>query len=187
MLAHSGEAEKSAILGVACRSLEPAEDLRGSLCEVHRDEWGLAPRPVQWDFITTKPRVLRGLHVHRLRHDYMITVGGYATIGLVDIRRQSPSFRRSMTIAVAGDRPQVIIVPPGVAHGIYTPGPMLYLYGLSNYYDGKDQLGCRFDDPALEIGWPDKEPIQLPRDTRLPDLNTLLQEFEAAGGVGKGL
>jgi dTDP-4-dehydrorhamnose 3,5-epimerase len=117
----------------------------------------------------------------------MITVGGYATIGLVDIRRQSPSFLRSMTIAVAGDRPQVIIVPPGVAHGIYTPGAMLYLYGLSNYYDGADQLGCRFDDPALEIGWPDKEPIQLPRDTHLPDLNTLLQEFEAPASVGKGL
>jgi dTDP-4-dehydrorhamnose 3,5-epimerase len=178
---------KEAILGVSLRPLAPAEDLRGSLCEVHRDGWELAPRPVQWDLITTKPRVLRGVHVHRLRYDYMIAIQGTAIIGLTDIRRRSPSFRRGMTIEVAGDRPRVVIVPPGVAHGIYTPGPMLYLYGLTNYYDGQDQLGCRFDDPALGIAWPDNNPIQLPRDTRLPDLDVLLRQFEAAGGVGDGL
>jgi dTDP-4-dehydrorhamnose 3,5-epimerase len=187
MLAAASAEAKWAIDGVLVRALQSIPDLRGSLCEIHRDGWGLAPRPVQWDFITTKSRVLRGIHVHRLRYDYLIVVQGRATFGLADLRRRSPSFRRSMAFSVAGDRPEVIIVPPGVAHGVFAHEAMIYLYGLSHPYDGGDQLGCRYDDAALDIDWPDKQPVLLPRDLDLPDFETLLEEFEAAGGVPEGL
>jgi len=175
------------IEGVLVRPLEPIADLRGSLCEIHRDGWGLAPRPVQWDFITTKARVLRGTHVHRLRYDYLIVVQGRATFGLADLRRRSPTFRQSMVIEAAGDSPEVVIVPPGVAHGIFAHEAMIYLYGLTHPYDGNDQMGCRYDDATLGIDWPDKDPVLLPRDLNLPDFETLLREFEAAGGVPAGL
>jgi dTDP-4-dehydrorhamnose 3,5-epimerase len=173
----------AAIAGVRMRSLAPARDLRGSLCEIHRDSWGLAAPPVQWDFVNTRSRVLRGVHVHRLRTDYIVVVSGRATIGLADLRRNGPSFRRGMTLKADGEAPQVLIIPPGVAHGIYAHDPVTYLYGLSAYYDGVDQAGCRFDDPALEIDWPSLDPTLLPRDADLPDFETLLCEFEAAGGV----
>lgn len=186
-LAFSRMAATGRIDGVLVRALDPIPDLRGSLCEIHRDGWGLAPRPVQWDFITTKARVLRGLHVHRLRYDYLIVIQGNATYGLADLRRGSSSFRRSMVIRSSGERPEVVIVPPGVAHGIYAYNSMLYLYGLSHAYDGGDQSGCRFDDPALGIDWPDRDPVLLPRDAGMQDVQSLLQEFEAAGGVPKGL
>ncbi|MGH6883454.1 dTDP-4-dehydrorhamnose 3,5-epimerase family protein [Hypericibacter sp.] len=172
-----------AIAGVRLRPLMPARDLRGSLCEIHRDSWELAARPVQWDFINTRSHVLRGVHVHRLRTDYIVVVGGQATIGLADLRRNRSSFRRGMTLKADGEVPQVLIIPPGVAHGIYAHDPVTYLYGLSAYYDGVDQAGCRFDDPALEIDWPSPDPILLPRDADLPGFEILLREFEAAGGV----
>ncbi len=143
----------------------------------------MAARPLQWDFINTRARVLRGVHVHRLRHDYIVVVGGRATIGLADLRRTGPSFRRGMTLRADGETPQVLIIPPGVAHGIYAHGSVTYLYGLSAYYDGVDQAGCRFDDPDLDIDWPSPAPILLPRDADLPDFATLLRQFEAAGGV----
>jgi len=173
--------------GVLVRALEPISDLRGSLCEIHRDGWGLAPRPVQWDFITTKARVLRGVHVHRLRFDYLIVVQGKATYGLADLRRRSPTFGQSMVIGAVGDKPEVVIVPPGVAHGIFAHEAMIYLYGLSHPYDGTDQMGCRYDDATLGIDWPVNEPVLLPRDLDLPDFETLLREFEAAGGVSASL
>lgn len=177
------QVKSAAIAGVRLRPLAPAPDLRGSLCEIHRDSWELAARPVQWDFINTRRHVLRGVHVHRLRTDHIVVVGGRATIGLADLRRNSPSFRRGMTLEADGEAPQILIVPPGVAHGIYAHDPVIYLYGLSAYYDGVDQAGCRFDDPALEIDWPSPDPILLPRDADLPDFGTLLRQFEAAGGV----
>jgi len=181
------ESKPSHIAGVFLRPLTLACDLRGSLCEIHRDSWGLAPDPLQWDFINTRAKVLRGVHVHRRRYDYIVVVGGQATIGLADLRRSKSSFRRGMTLKASGEAPQVLIVPPGVAHGIYAHGPVTYLYGLSAYYDGQDQAGCRFDDPALAIDWPSRDPILLPRDAALPDFETLLQQFEAAGGVAPGL
>jgi dTDP-4-dehydrorhamnose 3,5-epimerase len=187
VLASSRMAAADRIEGVLLSALDPIPDLRGSLCEIHRDGWGLAPRPVQWDFITTRARVLRGLHVHRLRYDYLIVVQGSATYGLADLRRGSPSFRRSMVLRSSGEQPEVVIVPPGVAHGIYAHESMLYLYGLSSAYDGGDQSGCRFDDPALGIEWPDRNPILLPRDADMQSAQSLLQEFEEAGGVPEGL
>ena len=173
----------AAIAGVRMRALATARDLRGSLCEIHRDSWDLATRPGQWDFIHTRAKVLRGVHGHRLRTDYIVVVGGRATIGLADLRRTGPCFRRGMTLESDGETPQVLIIPPGVAHGIYAHEAVTYLYGLSSYYDGIDQAGCRFDDPALDIDWPSPDPILLPRDAVLPDFETLLRQFEAAGGV----
>ncbi len=178
---------KGGIARVTVTALAPNADLRGSLCEIHRDAWKLAPRPVQWDFVASSPKVLRGVHVHRLRHDYLIILEGTATIGLTDMRRRAGSFRQAMSIATSGARPEVVMVPPGVAHGIYAHDRMLYLYGLTRYYDGDDQLGCRFDDPALGVAWPDRDPVRLSREAKLPGFEELLRQFESAGGVADDL
>ena len=167
--------------GVTVRSFAPIGDMRGALCEIHRDEWALAPRPLQWDFVTTHPRVLRGMHVHRLRWDYIILLEGHATIGLRDVRRDAESFGRNMMIELTGERPAVVTVPPGVAHGIFAHSALRYLYGLTVAWDGTDEdLGCRYDDPVLAIKWPSDDPVVLPRDLDLPDFATLLRQYEAA-------
>jgi dTDP-4-dehydrorhamnose 3,5-epimerase len=184
--AASGEVP-AGIVGVAVRPLDPNLDVRGSVCEIHRDSWGLAPRPVQWDFIVTRANVLRGVHVHRLRYDYMVVTKGRGTFGFADLRPNSPSFRRSMTVEASGERPCVVIVPPGVAHGIYAHDDMIYLYGLTAYWAGTDEIGCRFDDPAMNIPWPVKDPVLLARDAELPDFEALLRRFLEAGGVAPGL
>lgn len=44
---------EACIVGVSVRAFDPVEDVRGSLCEIHHDDWKLAPRPVQWDYIVT--------------------------------------------------------------------------------------------------------------------------------------
>ncbi len=51
------------IAGVTVRAVEAIGDVRGALSEIYRDEWAMGPRPVQWDFIRSKPGVLRGVHV----------------------------------------------------------------------------------------------------------------------------
>lgn len=167
------------IAGVTVRAVEPIDDVRGALCEIHRDEWALGPRPVQWDFIRSRPGVLRGVHVHRLRWDYFVLLDGQARIGLTDVRRAG-TFRRSMTIDVDSQHPTVVTVPPGVAHGVFAKSPLLYLYGLSVAWDGTDEdLGCRYDDPALGVTWSVTPPLLLQRDLELPDFDTLVRQYEA--------
>ena len=43
-----------------------------------------------------------------------------------------------------------------------------------------DELGCRWDDPALEIPWPQQGAHVSPRDEALPPLAVLTGELEAA-------
>lgn len=172
--------EEAVIAGVAVRPIASIGDMRGSLCEVHRDDCGLAPHPVQWDFVTSCPQVLRGVHVHCLRWDYIIVLKGRATIGLKYVRRGERSFRRGMLIDVVGERPTLVTIPPGVAHGIFAYTALNYLYGLTVAWDGSDEdLGCRHDDPELGIKWPSQTPIMMPRDMALPDFATLLRDYES--------
>jgi dTDP-4-dehydrorhamnose 3,5-epimerase len=167
------------IAGVAVRAVDAIGDVRGALCEIHRDEWAMAPRPVQWDFIRSKADVLRGVHVHRLRWDYFVLLEGQARIGLTDVRRAC-TFRRSMTIDIDSQHPAIVTVPPGVAHGVFAKTALLYLYGLSVAWDGNDEdLGCRYDDPALGVEWSSTPPLLLQRDLELPDFDTLVRQYEA--------
>jgi dTDP-4-dehydrorhamnose 3,5-epimerase len=178
-LAPDNNSAGSRIAGVTVRAVDAIGDVRGALSEIHRDEWALGPRPVQWDFIRTRPGVLRGVHVHRLRWDYFVLLDGQARIGLTDVRRAS-TFRRSMTIDVNSEHPTVVTVPPGVAHGVFAKSALLYLYGLSVAWDGSDEdLGCRYDDPALGVEWSSAPPLLLQRDLELPDFDTLVRQYEA--------
>lgn len=169
------------IAGVTVHTFDSIEDTRGALAEIHRDEWKLAPRPVQWNLIRTDANVLRGVHVHCLRWDYIVVIDGLGTVGLTDVRRDQRSFARSMVIEMTGDRPTVVTIPPGVAHGIYANTALKHLYGLTVGWDGSDEeLGCRYDDPALSIKWPGARPLLLQRDLDLPDFAALLRRYEAA-------
>lgn len=169
-----------AIVGVTVRAFAANADMRGELFEIHRDDWQLAPRPVQWDFVTRRANALQGVHVHCRRWDYVIVLDGQATIGLKDIRCGQPSFGRSMAIEVSGREPTVVTIPPGVAHGIFARTALRYLYGLSVAWSGDDDdLGCRYDDPALAITWPAGAPLVLPRDLALPDFATLVSRYAA--------
>jgi dTDP-4-dehydrorhamnose 3,5-epimerase len=176
----SGTREPAPIVGVTVRAFAANADVRGDLFEIHRDDWGLAPRPVQWDFVTRQANVLQGVHVHCRRWDYVVVLEGQATIGLKDIRRGQPSFGRTMTIEVSGREPTVVIVPPGVAHGIFARTALRYLYGLTVAWNGDDDdLGCRYDDPALALAWSARSPLLLQRDLDLPDFATLLRRYAA--------
>jgi dTDP-4-dehydrorhamnose 3,5-epimerase len=173
--------------GVRVRPLDPIGDMRGSLCEVHRDTWDLAPRPVQWDFIFSKAGTLRGVHVHRLRWDFVVVLEGHATIGLKDIRRAGRSFGNVMAIDIPDGRPTVVTIPPGVAHGVFASTALRYLYGLTVPWDGADEdLGCRYDDAALAIPWPNEPRRVLPRDLELPDFATLVERYDAMTRGGSG-
>lgn len=168
------------------RVLDPKLDIRGSFCEIHRDEWELAPRPVQWSSVITNTNALRGFHVHCTRWDYFVLLQGHAVLGFKDLRRDQTSFGTGATLDVPPGPPTTIAVPPGVAHGLYAKSTVLFLYGITVAWDGVSQdLSCPYDDPELGIAWPSKNAIVVPHSQDLPDHSTLLQRYEeiASGRV----
>ena len=71
--------------------LVPHRDERGSFVELFREEWETDVHPVQWNAVDSEQGVLRGVHVHPRHDDYLTVVRGSATVGLRDLRDDSPT------------------------------------------------------------------------------------------------
>jgi dTDP-4-dehydrorhamnose 3,5-epimerase len=145
--------------GVTLMALTTHPDNRGELTEIFRNEWHGSPLPVQWMISRTEPNVLRGVHVHARHWDYYCVVAGEITVGLHDLRSPVPAARRSAMLRLTGTQLQMLAIPPGVAHGFYSPGDSLHVIGTSSYYDPADHRGCRWDSSELGLDWPCNAPV----------------------------
>lgn len=155
-------------------------DNRGVFTELFREEWVPGVRPIQWNAVHSKAGVLRGVHVHPRHTDYLTMASGEMTLGLCDLRPESPTFRLALTLELAADNPKAAIVPPGVAHGFYFVEDSIHVYAVSHYWDLADELGCRWDDPALGIPWQHETAQISVRDEALQSLAELEAELAAA-------
>jgi dTDP-4-dehydrorhamnose 3,5-epimerase len=163
--------------------LEPHRDERGTFLELFRDEWETDVKPVQWNVVDSEEGVLRGVHVHPCHDDYLTVVRGRVTIGLKDLRPESPSEGFAACVELSAEQPAAISIPHGVAHGFYFHQASTHIYAVSHYWDLADELGCRWDDPSLEIPWPQSEAHISTRDAELPSLAELRAAFESAWRV----
>jgi dTDP-4-dehydrorhamnose 3,5-epimerase len=155
-------------------------DARGSLTEVFRESWNTGVTPVQWNIVHSAAETLRGVHAHARHQDYLLLVRGELHLALHDLRPESPTTGLSAVYVMSEDRPEAIVIPTGVAHGFYFPGPATYLYAVSAYWDTDDELGCRWDDPALDLDWAPAAPVISPRDAAAGSLADLQKAFEAS-------
>ena len=110
--------------GVEVLPLQAHFDDRGRFTEIYRDEWRLGPRPVQWSMVRSAANVLRGVHVHALHVDYLTVAYGELILGLRDLRPSSPSHGLSVLLTLSAEDPHLVVIPVGVAHGFYFPGPL---------------------------------------------------------------
>jgi dTDP-4-dehydrorhamnose 3,5-epimerase len=184
----------SSIEGVRFGAVPRHADARGSFRELWRASAfptltsaetgapeGSEPRFVQANLSTSARGVLRGLHYHRRQLDYWVVASGRALVALVDVRP---------LLVGRGDRPIVethevaaddwVIIPAGVAHGFLALEPLDMLYLVTNEFDGADELGFAWDDPAVGVPWPafagtpDGRPILSDRDKTNPLLAELV-------------
>jgi dTDP-4-dehydrorhamnose 3,5-epimerase len=176
----------SVMAGVSYGHLVSHGDLRGSFTELWRASHrhaGDAPF-VQANLSTSARGVLRGLHFHQRQLDYWVVLEGRAFVALVDAR--GPVSGTSAVPAVETrelGRYDWVVIPAGVAHGFLALEPTRLLYLVSNEYDGTDELGFAWDDPAVGVPWPrvpgtsDQRPIVSPRDASNPTFNELVDRL----------
>ena len=148
------------------------EDPRGALVELCRNAWLEPDEPVQWNAITNRSGVLRGVHWHNHHVDFISPVYGSLFVAAVDLRIDSPTEGRSEVIELEAAAPRAIVIPAGVAHGFYSARESVVMYGVSAYWDPDDELGVRWDDPALGIPWPSEaaNAVISDRDASFPTL-----------------
>ena len=147
-------------------------DDRGAFMESFRREW--FPW-VSWDRMQANcsisaAGVLRGLHYHHRQIDYWFVTRGVIRVGLVDLRPSSPAYCQGTTLEMGDSNRIGLFVPSGVAHGFYALTDATLTYLVNNYYDGADELGVAWDDPAIGVAWEADEPRLSVRDQRNPRL-----------------
>jgi dTDP-4-dehydrorhamnose 3,5-epimerase len=144
---------------------------------------GRPPRFVQANLSDSAPGVLRGLHFHRRQLDFWVVSAGRAFVVLVDARPMLAGAQRPIVETRTLEADEWVVIPTGVAHGFLALEQLAMLYLVTNEYDGTDELGFAWDDPAVGVPWPDPtalptpdgRPIVSERDRTNPPLAELIR------------
>jgi dTDP-4-dehydrorhamnose 3,5-epimerase len=167
--------------GVFVIDATPHEDDRGffarSYCAHEFEAHGLNSAVVQCNVSYNRSRgTLRGMHYQeppaaeaklvRCLHGALYDV-------VVDIRPDSPTFRRWTAVELRGDAgraPRMLFVPEGFAHGFLTlEDHTEVLYQMSAFYAPSAARGFRWNDPAFAVTWPEAVQVISERDRTYPD------------------
>ena len=161
-------------------SLDIFHDQRGFFCERFRAdkfaEMGITDQFLQTNHSRSVPGVIRGLHFqHAPMQGKLVGVTHGAILDVaVDVRPNSPTFGKSVTVELSEENAELLWIPPGFAHGFAVIGnrPADVVYYVTELYNGAGESGIRLDDPTLAIQWPTalSRAIISPRDLAQPSL-----------------
>ena len=137
------------------------EDARGLFFESFNERdfaaAGISARFVQENVSESRAYVLRGLH-YQIRHvqgKLLRVLSGEIFDVVVDLRRSSPYFGRSLTLTLDAARARSLWVPPGFAHGFLSLAPATRVqYQVTDFWSRADEVSLAWNDPALGIEWP---------------------------------
>ena len=142
----------------------------GIECTFVQDNWSRSTRGV-----------LRGLH-YQLRNPQakLVTVMHGAVYDVaVDIRKGSPTFGQWVGEELTEENGHQLFVPRGFAHGFVVLSDSVdFIYKCDNYYTPGDEYGIAWNDPDLNIQWPDAgaEPILSDKDRMTEPLKSTPEE-----------
>jgi len=115
--------EKTTIEGVQVIPIRRYNDDGGSFLELTRLVKGVSTAvkglPIaQINYSQMEPSALKAFHVHKKQTDvWFVPSDGKILLVLVDLRISSPSHGALMRLILGDDNSQLIVIPPGVAHG----------------------------------------------------------------------
>jgi dTDP-4-dehydrorhamnose 3,5-epimerase len=127
--------------------------------------------------------VVRGLHFQwdPPQGKLMRVVAGRAFLVAVDIRPGSPTLGRTVTVEATADDPLLVWAPASFARGFAALSDVTEIeYFCTAGYNPANEGGIRWDDPALAIPWPVREPILSGKDAASGTLADWLARPESA-------
>ena len=126
--------------------------------------------------VSSKAGTIRGLHFQRLpraQAKLVRCLKGRIFDVAVDLRSESPTFKKWVGVELSADRGNQLFVPAGFAHAFLTLEDDCHVaYKVDSYYAPQADGGIRWDDPELAIDWPMAgiAPILSDKDAGLPFL-----------------
>jgi dTDP-4-dehydrorhamnose 3,5-epimerase len=105
---------------------------------------------------------------------------------LLDLRPDSPSYLRHVSVSLDEENRDAVFIPHGVAHGFQTLSDSTeVLYQMTDVYAPDLAGGFRWDDPSFGIEWPVRSEIVISdRDALYRDFDRQAFESELARQSG---
>jgi dTDP-4-dehydrorhamnose 3,5-epimerase len=150
-----------ALPGVVLIEHQRFEDPRGAFFESWNERAfaaaGIEARFVQENVSVSKALVLRGLHsqIPHTQAKLVRVLAGAIFDVVVDLRRSSPAFGRSLSLNLDATRAQSLWVPGGCAHGFLALADDTRVqYKVTDFWARESEHTLAWNDPALGIHWP---------------------------------
>lgn len=116
---------------------------------------------------------LRGLHYQVApfaNAKFVRCESGSAFDVFIDLRKNSPTYKKYISVYLSGKLQNMVYIPEECAHGYLSlEKETRVCYLLSDVYNAQSECGIRFDDPAFNIKWPVKPVIISEKDKTHPN------------------
>ncbi|QIL81312.1 dTDP-4-dehydrorhamnose 3,5-epimerase [Diaphorobacter sp. HDW4A] len=126
----------------------------GTLTEIYRKDWRLDDLPVEQIFQKImSPGSISAWHAHRQATDRLFCGYGRVKVILYDARKHSPTLGLLSIHRLAIERPSLLIVPPGVWHGVQavSDSPAIVINAVDIAYSYEDPDHWRLPSNSAEI------------------------------------
>jgi dTDP-4-dehydrorhamnose 3,5-epimerase len=108
--------------GVRVVDIRSVPKRAGFLTEIFRHDWLEAGDVAHVFQVTLAPGAVSAWHAHRDTTDRIFVAAGSITLALYDARAGSPTYGRLAELQLTIARPQLVVIPPGVWHGLIVTG-----------------------------------------------------------------
>ena len=173
------------IKGVYVIDVKTYGDNRGYFMETYKeddfDAAGLNYRFVQDNQSSSRKGVLRGLHFQKTfpQAKLVRVLKGEVFDVAVDLRKGSETYGKWVGILLSEENHRQFMIPRGFAHGfVVVSDHAEFAYKCDEKYHLEDEGGILWNDPDVNIEWPDVgEVILSEKDKKNPTLAECRIEF----------
>jgi dTDP-4-dehydrorhamnose 3,5-epimerase len=164
------------------------EDERGYFSEIFRlDTFSKLAAEIKFvqdnQSLSVRAGTVRGVHFQArpfVQGKLVRCLGGRLFDVAVDLRVDSPSYGRWISVVLSPEDNKQLWVPPGFGHGFCTLEPNSVIgYRVTSYYSPEHDKGVAWDDPDIGIHWPEiaKPDTLSAKDRKQPQLAELAAYF----------
>lgn len=136
------------------------EDVRGCFTKDYSEEVfeanGIAHDLAEVFYTTSHKGVIRALHFQRVMQQPKLVrcIWGHVWDVVVDLRKDSPTFKKWLAFDLVGEDHNEILVPAGCAHGYLVLEDSIVSYKCAEKFYGEYDDGILWDDPDIGVEWP---------------------------------
>ena len=129
-------------------------------------------------YTTSHKGVIRALHFQRVMQQPKLVrcIYGHVYDVVVDLRKNSPTFKKWLGFDLIGDQHNEILVPAGCAHGYLVIEKSIVSYKCAEKFYGEYDDGIMWNDTDINVRWP-LEKIGGEKNLIMADKDKNLQSF----------